>query len=288
MVVELGNSGMSLAMDPGFGGRMTRLVDRRTGRNWLVEGTTDCDKGPDAQYLGAQAAGWDECFPTIDPCHSSDWKRNLRDHGEIWGRPVVVVSGKDNATMHFENDEFRFSRHIRLQDCTLQVSYEIVNRSDRNLPYIWSQHCLLDINEGEEIFFEGVGSFHLDAWQGIDMSPPTEFDWQCQSDSEINLSRVAGPNAGWAAKLHAPVTGKIECGVKGTNGTITFTWHQNDIPCLGLWLDYGGWPGSEPLHHMAIEPMTAMHDTVADPGRTPRWINPGEIHSWTLGMTIIS
>ena len=46
-------------VEPAFGARVTSLVDRRTGRDWLVPGAAV----PGGAYGAAQAVGWDECFP---------------------------------------------------------------------------------------------------------------------------------------------------------------------------------------------------------------------------------
>ena len=82
---------------PALGGKMTRLMDRRTGREWLwrhprmpyrqVPST--------ANYVAvADTGGWDECFPTVGPCDYPvpPWQGTaLADHGELWCQTPTVT-----------------------------------------------------------------------------------------------------------------------------------------------------------------------------------------------------
>ena len=72
--LELGNDRLGLTVCPALGGRVLSLVDRWTGREWLVQGEPP-DMGQDgsaaawtrrdALFSGAVAFGWDECLPTV-------------------------------------------------------------------------------------------------------------------------------------------------------------------------------------------------------------------------------
>ncbi len=67
-------------------GRVTSLLDRASGREWMTAGGQSPQTGDDAVYLGDEAVAWDECFPTVGRCNVSatPWRRTLRDHGELW------------------------------------------------------------------------------------------------------------------------------------------------------------------------------------------------------------
>ena len=64
-----------VAAAPERGARIVSLVDCRTGRDWLAQGEPPYVKESDARYGLLEAAGWDECFPTVSPCvvEQSPW-----------------------------------------------------------------------------------------------------------------------------------------------------------------------------------------------------------------------
>ena len=58
---------------PSLGGRVVSLLDRRSGREWLVQGEAPAadDRSWEAEaavFAGREAFGWDECAPTVAPC----------------------------------------------------------------------------------------------------------------------------------------------------------------------------------------------------------------------------
>lgn len=223
-------------IDPAFGARVTSLVDRRTGRDWLVPGPA-VEGGT---YGAAEARGWDECFPTVAPCEHPAWGP-LRDHGELWSRPWRA----DGDALTCETPRFRFSRRLTAEGDRLHADYAV----DCDEPWMWSQHALLALHPGERFAFEGA-----------DPGPvgPVEED------------------TGLAEKTYAPAEGRVRAAVGSSRGGIALEWDAAEMPVLGLWRSYGGWPpGGPPAHQVAIEPTTHAADDLASaeaPRRGPaRW-----------------
>src|ERR1700685_2525321 len=77
-----------VAVAPECGARVTSLVDLRTGREWLTQGEPASNPSIEARYGLHEAAGWDECFPTVSSCTIGG--EYFRDHGELWGKPWIV------------------------------------------------------------------------------------------------------------------------------------------------------------------------------------------------------
>ena len=219
-------------VEPAFGARVTSLVDRRTGRDWLVSGPPVAGD----TYGGAQAVGWDECFPTVAPCEHLDWGA-VRDHGELWGRPWAA----DGDVLSCGTPRFRFSRRLTAEGDRLHADYAV----ECDDPWMWSQHALLALRAGERFAFEGANPGAVG---------PVERD------------------TGLAEKTYAPAEGRV----RAAAGGIAFGWDAADVPVLGLWRSYGGWPpGGPPAHQVAIEPTTHAADDLASaeaPRRGPaRW-----------------
>lgn len=225
MILE--NDILRAELHPDQGARVSSLIDKRTGRDWLVPGvppTGGTDYTP-------HAAGWDECWPTVAPCSHPFWGA-MRDHGDLWGRPWRA----EGRAMVYQKAAVRFERCLTLDGATLHADYAIT-ASDK-APWMWSQHVLLALRPAETFSFSG-----------IDHSP---------------VPPVAGIGTGTAAKTYARVHGPARAVIGGPDGGIAFDWDGEEMPAFGLWRCYGGWPDAgPPAHQVALEPTTHTADDLA-------------------------
>ncbi len=243
-LLSLSSSVVRLRLDPDYGARVVSLMDRRSGREWLVQGQASPDTGEATVYGLAHAVGWDECLPTIAPCEAANapWGRRLRDHGDVWGRRWHVEEiSPQTITTSMDCHPLRLRRSIHLCEAVVTVDYQLSNHSDTATPYLWSQHMLLAALPGDRIHLSGVA-------MGTDL-PLSRLD------------TVAEATLGFAAKFYAPVIGPFEARIGNDNGQLRLAWSGDDMPYVGLWLNYGGWPVTGACgSHVAIEPTTAGAD----------------------------
>ena len=272
-MIALESDRLRAEIDPAFGARVTALWDKRAGREWLVTGPRE---GGDV-YGGAQARGWDECFPTVAPCEDPDWG-SLRDHGLLWGRPWKVAAHGQTIRATFEEGRFAFTRTLDLHGATLTALYELESRADRPLPWMWSQHLLLASRPGERILAEG-------AWGWTDGDGAVS--WPIEDGRDLSL--VEGPEAGFARKLYARVPDEARAALFGEEGGIALEWSGAEAPALGLWIDWGGWPEGAPVHQLALEPATAPADDLATARKrnAARVLDPGAIADWRVAITLL-
>lgn len=277
-LLQLENEHVALTLAPHFGARVTSLIDKGTGRNWLVPGDLVGQPGNEAAFLGAQARGWDECYPTVGRCASIAWGRTLRDHGDLWGRPWTCTQSQDAITATYRDDQTSFTRTLRLEAASIVASYKVTNARDTLLPILWSQHCLLACEPGEALTFEGIGAMAADG-QVIDIADVGGTDF----------TRVHDQACGLALKAYGFVSGQARVGVTGENGGIVFSWSAEDAAHLGLWLDYGGWPEDCPVHQVAIEPTTSPTDDLfgALAGEHAIWLKPAQSRTWQTTITLL-
>ena len=290
----LENETMSVSIDYGFGARVTSLHDKRSRREWLIQGGQSRSTGEDAVYGADEAVGWDECFPTVSRCDASDtpWRRRLRDHGDLWGRPWEPDISDGAVTTSFADRNFSFSRRLSLSGDTLTADYSVTNKGSEALPYLWCQHCLLATGPGDSISLPGIdrvaaayvtsiGAVHrIDslAWpdHGLDLSVP-------------RLDRVSGPEARFAGKFYAPVAGDFRALIGNADGRLEIGWAASELAHVGIWLDYGAWPGNGVFaHQIAIEPTTAAADHLAGAiaGGQAIELAPGECRQWRVTFRV--
>lgn len=276
--VILANDRVFLTIDVHFGGRVTSLIDCKTGRDWLLKGTRSVDASEQATYRGAASRGWDECFPTVLPCHHAAWGGRLRDHGMLWGRPwVVVASGPQHVGIRFSADGITFSRRLSLTGAELTAAYCVTSARDATVPYLWSQHCVLAVTPADRLSL--TGQVQMTAG-GVD------FDWPTHPLRD--LSQVGQRDEGFVLKSYGMTPARATAQVSGPTGGLRFDWDGAELAALGVWLDYGGWPEEAPLHQVALEPTTAAADDLvgAEAIGQARWLEPGKTHQWTVRLTL--
>lgn len=291
--IILKNDLIAVAIAPDFGARVTRLIDRSTGRDWMAPGGQSDQTGEDAAYGLPEAVGWDECFPTVGRCDASGtvWARTLRDHGDLWGRPFAVVEHRaDLLTLEYQTDAFRFVRTLKLRDNILQADYQIDNLTTHPMPYLWALHGLLAVRAGERIILPGIGQLAAPfiSQNGAFIDLP-QINWPDTSAAlGFDIDIVQPDTAGFAAKLYAPVPAQARAMVGGAGGWLDLAWSGDQIGHLGLWLTYGGWPGPGGVHHIAIEPTTAaagdLSEALALGQANP--LTPGGSRRWMVTLTL--
>lgn len=287
--LHLANDRVAVTVLPTFGARVSALTDVATGRNWLIDGPPVGSADADAVFGGAEACGWDECFPTVAPCEQAPDGRMMRDHGDLWGRPWQCRRDAQSIQSVFAGEGFRFVRELQLTDDGLAASYSVANTGAQTMPYLWSQHCLLATEPDERISIDGVGPMTVTGgWQAGTPVATGCFDWPELATGLPNLDRIRASSAQFAIKAYASALGRVSAGVTGCRGSISLSWNADEIPFIGLWLDYGGWPQEAPVHQIAIEPTTAPADHLAGAlgqGRA-RLLSPDETHRWTIDISL--
>lgn len=291
--IILQNDQLTVAVAQDFGARVTRLIDRNTGRDWMAQGGQSTQTAEDAVYGLTEAVGWDECFPTVGRCDvgATVWGRTLRDHGDLWGRAFGVVEHRtDQLTLENETGEVRFVRTLRLRGATLQADYQIDNLTAQPMPYLWALHGLLAVRAGERIVLPGINQLNAPyvSLNGAFIDLPL-ISWPDTSAAlGFDIDIVQPDTTGFAAKLYASVPAQARAMVGGVDGWLELAWSGDQIGHLGLWFTYGGWPEPGGVHQLAIEPTTApagdLSEAMALGQANP--LAPGGSRRWTVTLTL--
>jgi galactose mutarotase-like enzyme len=310
--VVMQNDAMRVVVVPGIGGKVVALVSRHTGREWLWKNPHLTLRKPptDATDFGAfDAGGWDEVFPTVNPCRvpNSAWgNRMLTDHGELWYRPWQIVAANTDsqtgATLTLAVDDpdlpFRFERTLTLAPgvSPLTASYSLVNRSTQPMPFIWAAHPLLAIEPGELICLPAGTRASLTYNVGLKVTPnATVFAWptiQLASGDSLDISCVGDQSESYAVKLFAEnvADGAIEIVNRSQTEALRFSSETNRASHFGLWLNYGAWSGANgaPYYNAGIEPTTFPVDdlNVAVSHKAMAQLAPGSTRQWAFTISL--
>lgn len=149
--LRMENDVVSIVVVPELGGKLASIQSRSTGREWLWMNPHLDLRKPEigASYIrDFDTGGWDEVFPTVDPCHASGtaWgNTELTDHGELWCRPWQIESSEvdrsGTAALALDVGDSNLSKMARLpwgfQSRRRKAVYrgELVgSRAQRNAP----------------------------------------------------------------------------------------------------------------------------------------------------------
>ncbi len=293
---ELSDEHTRLTIVPAFGGSIAELFDIERKHEWLYKNPNLSYQVPDYgdDFDQFDVGGLFDCFPTIEPCFypSGPWRGTpLPNHGEVWALPWEAEIEEADQSENEDEDQdqaesedektakilhlsthgmrlpYRLEKRIHIQENgRIHFDYHATNLSHEPLPFLWSLHPLLNVSPGMEI------SIPVEQMQVVSApSFPANFadviPWPFYEG--MDLERVPEPDAGIAVKLlsrELPV-GWVELSDPDTKAAIRFEFDPTVLTHLGLWLNYGGWPGNadpeaEPLFNIAIEPGIGAPDSL--------------------------
>ncbi len=309
--VILQNDAMRVIVVPEIGAKIISLQSLRNGREWLWKNPhLPLIKPPlDAIDFGASdAGGWDEVFPTVNPCRvpTSAWgDRTLTDHGELWFRSWHVlaarVDSQNVALLTLAVDEpdlpFRFERTLTLSSGLgpLAASYSLTNKSNVPMPFIWAAHPLIAIEPGDIFDLPKGTRISSTGCVGVDLAPDVkEFEWPSvtlASGKTLDLSHAPARSARFAIKLFAQdvSSGTIEIADRAKREALRLSSNSPYVQHLGLWLNFGAWSGAntQPYYNAGIEPTNFPQDDLsASLGNCAPELLPSATRSWALTISI--
>lgn len=290
--LSLENGQLSVQLRLGQGAKLSSLLDRRTGREWLLPSQL-----PGGAYLRSaygddfslhDTSGFDECFPTVSACPVEGSGLQWPDHGELWSRPWEVERQGESLLARIGGQAwpYTFSRRVSLEGDTLRLDYTLDNHADRPFLNLWSAHPLLKVSPGMRLRLPGQpceallnGTGNRSQWRPWPELVPG-----------VDFSTVQPRDCGRAAKVFFPEVSEGACAVLDPRSgeTLSFSWDRAELPHLGLWLCYGGWPEDGRPGHLtvALEPCTGLPDRLdlASAQGTCASLPPKGRASWSLRL----
>lgn len=244
---SIGNGPIHLGLNAS--GRVISLLT--DGEAWLAP--SQSTPGPDDdEYRGEVAGGWDECFPNLNPAP------HYRDHGAIWGRaPDLLSIGLDSVSHRWSGPGYYLERDLVVAPNSITVAY----RAETNAPATWAWHALFRSDVSVEMDLDMIDiSYDTEARSGQHRWPQS-------------------PPDGGALKASAAAPEWVRFVLNGV-GSLSLTWDRGFAPYVGIWLCNGGWPDTNGVHQLAVEPTNSPYDdlgqatkhgTVMPPSRRAEW-----------------
>ncbi|PKD44034.1 hypothetical protein [Rhodohalobacter barkolensis] len=298
------NSRLIVTVLPEMGGKISGIVRRKSGTQFLHQ-TDENYQNVELPAYGQEfqppyAAGFDDCFPTVSSCSIllNGETIDLPDHGELWTSQweVEQLGPGVKLTTYGKKQNYRFTKWIHLDGETLTIRYRVENFSNSTIPFIWSSHPLLNVDPEDELILPPeINEVLVDGMTEKEIGKfGDRLSWQGLK-SEIlpyDLSIVQPKEAGFAGKFFS---NRLQNGLAGiyrkqTDESLLFRFDTAEIPYLGIWLCYGGWPEDldEKDLTVALEPCIGRPDSLK---KAMEWgenqdIEPSKQREWSLEISI--
>lgn len=287
---------------PALGAKIVSLFDRALGREWLLPPKNGQLRPViyGADFVEQDMSGWDEMFPTINPCmYPADGAHTdaaLPDHGEVWAlawQHDASVADAIRLRVSGRVLPYTLSRTIHsVDERTLRLSYEVVNTGFEPLSALWTAHPQFGADDATRIVLPA------EVTQVVSVQPTAEFPvmeqrcgWRVTTTpagEPLSLDRVRPASARSHRKVYLPPEQPVRwAGLQqGEDGAwLRLSWDPSQIPYLGIWVDEGSY---NPAPTVALEPSTGYYDSLTRAWRNNRVMRlpPGAPQRWWLDVAV--
>jgi len=314
-IVRLENARLSVSIVPEVGGKITDLVDRRSGRNWLWQNPHLPLRRPiyGSDYgRELDSGGWDEILFSTSPCEvglPDGTRQRIPDHGDLVGQSWNVDASAAEESQHAVCElttsgrvfDYRWRRVATLdaERPRLTLEYSLENTGNAPWPWSWCAHPLIAVERGMRIELPAGLEFRLADSQRLNVrQPDSEFSWPRLAlgdgraiDLAASFDSGSEPDR-FAAKLfvRSAAPGAVSITSADRTERLTIRYDERAIPWLGLWINNRAWSGcgSPPHLNLGLEPSTSPCESLAQ-AIAEGWtepLEPGKIRSWSLEIEV--
>jgi hypothetical protein len=274
------SSRIAVRVVPHEGSRIASLVSIDTGVEFLAQPYQDRSNGPpslSARFETGICAGIDECLPSVGPCGSLTEGGAIPDHGDFWQIPWQVKDVTQTTLTCFAQGFSRpihFEKHIAVHDRFLEIHYRIENIGTDDVSLLYACHPLLAIDPDDHVCLPPeVNSLSLDYSRNARLGKRGKHvSWPITQGGH-HLDIVESKQTGHAEMLYTSRLRSGQCGIfrSTIKQGVTLHFDPAQLPFLGVWLCYGGWPDTPcaPLQYaVALEPTFAPANTLTEAQET--------------------
>jgi hypothetical protein len=278
--ITLHNDRMRVHVLPEEGGRLTSIFDMKSKIEFLLQPSDSYCRpkslDPWDRFENSACSGIDDCLPSVGACGPETPGGPVPDHGDFWRLQWNVVSTSKSESVSMAATGYSrpllFEKRLTLHASCLEIHYCIRNQANTPVPFLYALHPLLAADPGDRIVMpHEVSSVRVEFSRfGRLGVADSVIDWPKPdvASSALDLSRTEAISASTAEMLY---TGRLRAGSCGlyraqSGQGIAVRFDTKQLPYLGLWLCYGGWPEDAALprqYAVAFEPTVAPQGTLA-------------------------
>lgn len=278
-VARLEAHGLTVAMLPELGGKLVSLRGP-DGYEWLSR--SGRPYRPRAGLVGfgdGEFDGADEIFPTMDACD------DLPGHGEAWRLPWTRIADDGLAfALDGQRRPYRLERRITLAADAVELAYELRNRGDADLRYVYLFHPLFSLAEPLRMELPEAQQVAVTNSQHHFLrETPAPLPWSRLVEQHFAAATADTANKRfWSLAAAAPAFVRLR---RPGGQTLTMTWDAEALPRMAVWCCEGS-PFVGNLAHLAPEPVSGptvkLAQAIAD--GTAASLPPQGVRRWRIRL----
>lgn len=229
------------------------------------------------EYETRPVYGYDDCFPSVDPCIFPDEQFECRDHGELcWQEWQVQTDGnKLICCTDCLRPKASFKRMLEFAGNKLTWRFEVANISDKSIAFLHVMHALLPVKKIQYVKLPEFSKI-------LDETKSVEPD--LKNAHEVANHLLAIQSGVYEMLLLKDInTGSIYLGFQ-EGLTLHISFDNKLFPTIGICWNNAGYPNEAGLQRVecAFEPIPgscsdlfkSFRDGIylmAEPGKTFMW-----------------
>ena len=297
----LQNANLSVTVRPREGGRVSSLRSLQTDLEFLTQPQWKVSPKPprmDASFRDGPCSGIEECLPTVGISGAETEGGPAPDHGDFW--QVVWEVDRASATearLHADgfSRTLRFAKQLVLEDSALRIHYAVQNTGDEPQSFLYACHPLLSVEEGDRIVLpDEIRSLRLDYSYAGRLGRRGDIVAWPQVGPDLELDVVRSGDAGTAEMFYTAGLREGHCALYrcAHRQALLLSFDTAQLPFLGIWLCYGGWPGGDGAQQyaVALEPTSSPCNTLIEAQQQDSAVllQPAATYKWQIRFELTS
>ncbi len=264
--IALENAEIAIVIRPDLGARLDRLLDKRTGHDWIWHPPGYDPTQTRAIELGESfdrhwTGGWDEIFP--NDAAGEFQGRQLVDHGEFWSQSWDVLERSEThlkLSLKCQTVPVKVEKTVRLEKAQIELGYKFENPSDQRVSFLFKQHAAIAIEPNDELILPDcdIEPVALEFSRIIGQPGKTKFPTAIAPNGEaVYLNRTPARSSKLQEFYYSSGLLIGRCGVKNSRSrsTLMMNFDLKDFPYVWMFQSYGGWNDH---YVLVMEPCTTM------------------------------
>jgi hypothetical protein len=291
-VVSLSSAAVTAELIPAWGAKLTSFRLHSPAYEFMAPAARPLSPPDAAKYRDRDAYGFDEMFPTLEPCAypEAPWAGlPLGDHGDVWA--MGWKWRKEADTLHLECEDGRFPYRLRkrlkfVSANRLRTDYTVENLGESAMRCLWAAHILVPLADSIRLTLPAGVPYVRTHGSGSDIFEPRV---EQPSAAAYLTDMSAFPAACTAKYLTAAPLKEGYCGWSDVAARVRLElrWPVASVPYFDVWYNRGGWPGPGGLHHIGLEPIITPGDTLSELAQGQVLVVPAhDKRLWWLEMSV--
>lgn len=210
-------------------------------------------KAPDqfyGEYETRPVYGYDDCFPTVDPCLYPGGEFECRDHGNLcWEEWEVNITGNSLVcSINCNHPKVTFKRILEFAGNRLTWKFEVVDRSAKDIVFLHAMHPLLPLRE--------IKSIKLPDFEKM-ATETNSVESDCKNVLEVVRNLLSMKPGAYEMILLKEIKEGLVILAFHNGVNLRFHFDNKMFPTLGIWWNNAGYPDQDGLRRTecAFEPI---------------------------------